>query len=79
MALNVAIATLSLVEQTHFRLHLNAVIKDAADIKDAKERQRVLAEANDMLTGKVVIPTDEPYMVHDWIEQPKTRMVITNG
>ena len=79
MALNVAIATLALVEQTHFRLHLNAVIKDAADIKDAKERQRVLAEADDMLKSKTVIPTDEPYMVHDWIEKPDTRVVITNG
>ena len=60
-------------EQKHYRLHLNAVLKDAEGIKDKTERERVIADAKAMIDGKTAVPVGHPCEVHDWIEKPDER------
>lgn len=72
------INTLNTIDKNHYLLHLNAIIKDAEDVKDKEEQKRIIAEAQDMIDSKALIPVNHPCYIHDWIEKPESRGIL-NG
>ena len=64
-------------DKAHYLLHLNAILKDAEGVKSRTERERIVKEAQDMATSKMVIPVMQPCELCDWIEKPETR--VTDG
>lgn len=63
---------LSVIDKKHWLLHLNACIKDTPSVKK---------EANIFLKGGVLPNLKHPADIHDWLEQPETRIFleVVNG
>ena len=59
----------------HQRLHVEALLRDAADLRTGAERNRVAGLAAGMLDGTIDWPDPylEPSEIHDWIEEPDRR------
>jgi len=53
-------------EQAHWRLHLNAVMKDSPTLK---------GEVRELLMTSY-LPVKHPAYIHDWLEKPELRDML---
>jgi len=62
------LSALSLTDRNHWKVHLDALLKDNPSAK---------TEINRMITSKAQLPNiKHPSYIHDWFERPERRKEI---
>lgn len=61
------LSDLSVVDRAHWKLHLNAVVKDTPSVKK---------DVDAMLIGGELPNLKHPAYIHDWLEQPDRRLEL---